>query len=281
MKTRVCLLLLAAGSALSGFRQVSSEDLAKEVVRRMDGHLAAEEHAELYRYARASQNGDVQEGSMLILFRYGDNEVNGVFRLLPDDDNAGVTLISRQRPGELPELSHYDRNEQAGGRVAPEGLRRKLGDTDWFFEGIFDDDKNPWNYRKTDKLLFRGQTADVIEARYSDPRFQEVCGYDFRRILIRQGDGQPLSSEFYDQDGELVYVIDLLNHKTFEYDGDAHTRIKQLLLTDLQAGSCTILTRTASSWQPELPADIYTLDFADDWDEETDALVQAKLQPVN
>lgn len=275
MKTRLLLLFIFSLGAL-GFRISSPEDRARELIRRAENHFGVSEHAELYRYVRVTNDGDVFEGRMLIIFRYEDKEVNGVFRLLPDDDNEGVTLISKQVPGEFPKISVYDHNKDQGGPVAPEQLHQKLGDTDWFFEGIYDDDKNPWTYKNIGTVQHRGQSADVIEARYSDPKFRDAVGYDYRRIYLRTSDEAPLSSEFYKSD-ELIYAIELLNREPFEFQGKSQVRTKQLQLIDFEAGSTTILTRVRSNWNPMFEDYIYALDFADDWDASTDEMVTSKL----
>ncbi|MBK1856719.1 outer membrane lipoprotein-sorting protein [Cerasicoccus arenae] len=263
---------------------MSPEDRARELIQRTEGHFGIREHAELYRYVRATSDGEIYDGHMLIIFRYEKDEVNGVFRLLPDNDNEGVTLISQQLPGKLPALGVYDHNKDTGGPVETEELHQKLGDTDWFFEGIYDDDKNPWTYRNTGSITYRGTSADVIEATYSDKRLKDAVGYDHRRILIRQSDDQPLSSEFYNSEGQLIYVIDLLGSEHFEYQGKEQARTKQLQLIDFDAGSTTVFTRIRSNWNPQLPADIFELDFAPKWDKSTDDMVVSKLlrdQPAN
>lgn len=275
MKIRILLLLFTALSAL-GFRAISPEERARELIRRAENHFGVSEHAELYHYVRVTNQGKVYEGKMLIIFRYQDKEVNGVFRLLPDDDNEGVTLISKQTPGEIPQVSHYDDNTDRGGMIKMEDMHQKLGDTDWFFEGIFDDDKNSWNYKNTATVQYRGESVDVIEARYTDPEMRKHAGYDYRRIYLRTSDDAPMCSEFY-RDDSLIYAIDLLNHENFEFQGKQQVRTKQLQLIDFTAGSTTILTRIRSNWNPMLEDHIFELSFAEKWDEEADEMIASKL----
>lgn len=280
MKCRLLFLVCFAALTGLGFRMVSPEDRARELIERAERHFGVSEHAELYRYARITNDGEVFQGQMLIIFRYHEDEVNGVFRLLPDDDNEGVTLICQQVKGEYPMVSVHDHNQDRGGPVKPEEIRQKLGDTDWFFEGIYDDDKNPWTYRKVGVERYRGHTTDVIEASYSDPKLKEATGYDYRRIYIRQNDDAPLCSEFYD-DGKVIYTIELLNRDHFQYQGKDQIRTKQLQLIDFNVGSTTVLTRVHSNWNPQLPDEIFTLEFADDWNADTDAIIVSKLMRDN
>jgi len=277
MKT--ILILLLAAILLSGFRVLSPEEAAKRVIRQNEENFAVQEHAELYRYVRVTADGKIYRGDMLIIFRYNDDFVSGVFRLLPDDDNQGVTLISHQVPGETPRLSHYDDNTDSGGLVDPGEITTKLGDTDWFFEGIFDDDKNSWSYRKIGVTKFRGHNADVIQARYNDPALREATGYDHRKLIVRRSDGAPLSSEFYNDRGEIVYLIDLLDRDVFEFRGEKQVRTRQLQLTDFEGRSSTIMTRLRSNWDPQLPSEIFDLDYAGQWDAETDQMIISRLHP--
>jgi len=279
MKIRLLLVFILAVAGL-GFRMISPEEKAREKVLNAERHFGIREHAELYRYARITNEGEVFQGEMLIIFRYGEKEVNGVFRLLPDDDNEGVTLISKQAKGEFPQLSVYDHNKDEGGPVKPEELRQKLGDTDWFFEGVYDDDKNSWSYKNVGVISYRGQTVDVIQAAYTNPDLKAATGYDYRRVYIRQSDEAPMCLEFYD-DGNVIYAIDLLNRDHFQYQGRDQIRTKQLQLIDYVAGSTTVLTRVRSNWNPLLPDNLYDLDFADDWDAETDAKIVSRLMRDN
>lgn len=275
MKSTLLLLFLFAFISV-GFRPISPEERARQLIKQSENHFGVTEHAELYRYVRVTQSGDVYDGRMLIIFRYHEDQVNGVFRLLPDNDNKGVTLISRQLKGELPELAYFDHNDGKGGPVTLDRLKQKLGDTDWFFEGIYDDDKNPWTYRKTGVVEHRGQNCDVIEARYNNPKLRDAVGYDYRRIFVRQSDQQPLCSEFFDND-QIIYAIELLSSESFEFQGHSQMRTMQLQLIDFKEGSCTVLTRIRSNWNPTLPPEIFDLSKAQDWNAETDAMITRKL----
>ncbi|WP_309397680.1 outer membrane lipoprotein-sorting protein [Cerasicoccus maritimus] len=277
MKIRHALLLLLATLPLAGFRTISPEERAKEIVQRAEGHFSIQEYAELYRYVRITNEGQVFEGKMLIIFRYQPGEINGVFRLIPDGDNQGVTLLSKQVANQLPQLTFYDKNKNTGGAVALKDVRQKLGDTDWYFEGIYDDDHNPWYYQKLDSSYYRGSPVDVIQSRYREPEMRDAVGYDYRRIYIRQKDEQPMSIEFFDFSGQLVYAVDILSNEHFEFQGEQKSRAKQIQLIDYQAGSTTVLTRIRSNWNPQLPDEIFELDFADDWNADTDRQVTSKL----
>ncbi|WP_269538894.1 outer membrane lipoprotein-sorting protein [Cerasicoccus fimbriatus] len=276
MKTRLSIILLAS-LALLGFRTVSPEERAKDIIQRAEGHFTIQEYAELYRYVRITNDGDVFEGQMLIIFRYKDDKINGVFRLLPDDDNKGVTLLSRQEPNQRPKLEMYDHNTDEGGPVELSEVRKKLGDTDWYLEGIYDDDHNPWIYENVKSANYRGYDVDVIVGRYRERDMRDATGYDHRRMLIRKSDEQPLSIEFYDYSGQLIYCVDLLSNEHFDFQGETKSRTRQLQLIDFQTGSTTVLTRIRSNWNPQLPEKIYALEYADDWNEETDRLVTSKL----
>ncbi|MEO0795659.1 MAG: outer membrane lipoprotein-sorting protein [Verrucomicrobiota bacterium] len=275
------LLLIAAFCLLCGFRKVSPEQIARDVIQRTESHFNVTEHAELYKYVRMDSKGVVAQGEMLIIFRYGKDEAHGIFRLLPDDDNEGVTLISRQSPNQLPELSHYDDNTDSGGRIGTAQMHTKLGDTDWFFEGIYDDDKMDWIYEKTGSGKYRGHQVQIIEGRYRDPLLQHASGYSYRRILIRPDNDLPVASEFYNDRDEIVYTIDLLHREHFEFDNDPHVRTRQFQIINFREGSTTVMTRIASNWAPNLPPELYNLEFADDWDEETDKMIKNQLMPLN
>ncbi|WP_309385389.1 outer membrane lipoprotein-sorting protein [Cerasicoccus frondis] len=276
MKIRLSLLLIAA-LPLVGFRTVSPEEKAKEIIQRAEGHFSIQEYAELYRYVRITNLGEVYEGQMLIIFRYQNNEIQGVFRLIPDDDNEGVTLLSLQKPNQLPELAFFDHNTDQGGPVSLKDLKTKLGDTDWYFEGIYDDDHNPWYYNKVGTAYFRGDTVDVIQSRYRDPKLRDAVGYDYRHMLVRQENERPLSIEFYDFADQLIYSVEILSNEDFEFRGEQKSRAKQIQLIDYQTGSTTVLTRIRSNWNPQLPDNIFNLENVEQWNASTDRLVTTKL----
>lgn len=281
MKAFAWFLLFALGAAavspLAAFRTVSPQTLAEEKVKRLEEGFSISRHAELYRYVRQLADGSSETGEMCIIFEYHADKVLGVFRVFPSEYTQGATLLNIQRFGDLPELYLCDPAKNVCGRIPLDRIDEKLANTDWFLEGIFDDDKNDWSYVTAGTSQIRGRLCSVIEARYENPDLAAASPFAFRRMYLEKRDSRPVTNEYFDRSGFLRYTLELLSSEQFELLGKKQNRPSQLMLRDYETSTTTLLTRVRSAWNPELPQIIVDADQIAQWDAETDEALYSAL----
>lgn len=259
-----------------GFRQAKPEDVAKQSIQQAEERFSIGEHLEFYQFSTINFDGSHEGGQMFIIFRYRGDEVWGIFRQLATENRPGVTLLNIQRRGQIPELYLYDPARDYAGKVPLSRIFTRFGATAWYLEGIFDDDKNDWRYDLRGEIIFRGQPVQRIMKRYADDALRQALPYDFRMLHINRSK-RPVYTEFIGFNGNIVYSLELLSTEEFMAEGRWQERTKQVRLTDWREDRSTVLTRLRSSWNPRLEDDVFTPDFAAQWDARTDEEFLAKL----
>lgn len=262
---------------LCGFRPIDTRQSAEQRVRKSEARFNVGEHMELYHFVRIDRNNRVEQGRMLLAFRYEEAAVYGVFRQLPEGDRRGVTLLNHQYIGRLPKLYLHDPAKPYTGAIPMRGIWQKFGDTDWFLESIFDDDKNPWSYTQLGRQTLYGKPHTIIEATYASPVLRDAVPYTKRRFLLDSATQYPSLSEFYASDGTLLFSISLLEVETFEIDQATQRRTSRLQLIDWQNRSTTVLMRVASTFDQTLPDSMFEVDRIANWDEALDEQLLALL----
>lgn len=275
----IVILCLLGAHALQAFRALDPARAAETALHRAESQFRVHEHAELYRYHRILAGGEVSSGRMLLLNRYGEDAVLGVFRLLPSEGFPGATLLNHQPVGKLPRLFLDDPQRGISGGVPPQRWHQKLGNTDWFFEGIFDDDKLDWDMRTLYRSAVNGHRVQVIRARYESAEMRRFLEHDYRLLYVDVTTGVTRMVEFYNRYDQRVYALEILALEPVNIGGEEQLRASRLLLRDDVAGSMTILTRLAALWNTPLPDACFSPENLSRWGSEYDAALLNQLQP--
>lgn len=254
----IAATLLVTSTAALAFRPVDTRREAERLIEKTNTEFReVRSHAELYSFAWIRSDGKTQLGKMIIIFDYQPDIIRGVFRILPDEDHHGITLINRQLVGEVPQLFLFDPSLPFEGELPISAAALKLSRTDWYCEGIFDDDKNEWDYLSVTRSEHFGRPGRLIEARYSDPTLAAAVGYDKRRIFVSSDSNLPINTEFIDASGNVVHAIEILASELFSVNGVRQRRATLMQIVDLRSGSVTVFTRLNSTWNETLPEGIF------------------------
>lgn len=248
-----------------------------DIVDRTEGAFRMRSHSELYRYTRMSPAGEVSSGHMLLLFRYGDAHVDGIFRILPRPSYEGAILLLNQPVGKYPDLFLHDTESGLAGFLAPDQRNRKFGDTDWLLEMIYDDDKNPWDHRQLGTDEIRGKRCRVIESRYEPGPFSRYASWSKRQVFISVDGDLPMSVRYFDDKEALFYSMELTQHQRFVMNGQSQTRVRRLMIRDLASDSVTVCHRIASSWETPLSDRYFEPEFVAAWGREQDEEILALI----
>ena len=270
----VCLGLLGA-SPVWAFRTADSGSIGRDRIQETERRFQVREHAERYRFTVVDANGHSDTGEMLLLYRYEPTAVFGVFRVLPEGNAPGATLINVQRNNAKPQLFVDDPLQRLSGEVPLRELNRQLGRTLWRLEGILDDDKNPWTFETQQPVHYGGTLCDVVDQRYDDDVFARAVNYFKRRVFIDRNYRHRIRTEFLTRAEEMIYCIELLEIEEVTIDGRTQSRTKRMLLSDFPRHQNMLLVRVGSAWNPDLPDALFQPDQLADWGERYDATIIA------
>lgn len=273
------LLVLALGAGLSGFRALNPE-VSKDIESNAKS-FAVKSHAELYTMVRVDNDGSVHIDKWLLAYEYRGDATRGIWRILPDDDQDAVTLLSLQRPGQPPQIWLKDGSNGEVKEVKGIDQRRAFGPSDWNIEDIYDDDKNNWRHRRLGNATIRGQEAIVIESRYSDPELKENSRYDKRRVYLGLLDRRFLESDYYDASGDLIKTVNAAHHVNVGTTENPRIRARRLEILDFVDGSITVMVQIMAAFDLDLPAELFTPEALASWDAHTDKDILARLNPVS
>jgi len=209
---------------------------------------------------------------MIIAFCYEEGLVRGVFRILPGGGSAGATLMVHQEPGAYPRVYLHEPGANLSRELGPGERRRKLPGTDWYIEGIYDDDKVAWELRETGVSRLRGRNADIVRARPPEGPLRRDAHYAYRLVYFTRPDDELIRIEYFDAADELVYGLNMLEKDRFVIDGKPQSRNWRFALHDYRNDSTTLMTRVRGLYETgEIPEKIYEFGFAAEWDGGTDA----------
>ncbi len=272
------MLLLTVWIGVSGFRAFSPQ--ATKEFENNEKSFSVRSHAELYTMVRIDEDGSVHIDNWLLAYEYRGEATRGIWRILPDDDQESVTLLSLQLPGQPPQVWLQDGDDGKVEEVSGIDRRRAFGPSDWNIEDIYDDDKNQWRHRRLGNATVRGQEAMVIESRYGDPELKENSRYDKRRVYLGLLDRRFLQADAYDAGGDLIKTINAAHHANVGTQDDPRIRARRLEILDYVDGSITIMVQVKAAFDLELPQELFTPEALAKWNPQTDKEILAKLKPV-
>lgn len=251
---------------LHAFRSVTAQQIGKELIQESEENFQLSSHVELYNYTTVNKKGEIETGRMFIIFRYFEDKVQGVFRILATAESPGVTLVSNQPIGEIPELFLHDPKRRMSGLVPLSDRKQKLGNTDWYLESIYDDDKNPWRYQSLDPVVIRGEACKVVEGHYQDESLAEHSFMNCRKVYLSEKDSRAMLIESYDSLRNLIFSLEVPQHQMLNIDGEKQLRANRIHLTDHREGSTTLMHQVQAAWNPNLPNKFFKLSDAPQWD---------------
>lgn len=270
--------LAASVSPLAAFRPVNPQETAKREVEASEASFEVRSHLELYRYSRIDREGYAVSGRMLMTYAYSETEVQGCFRLLPQLDDPGVTLLYRQLLADgSPELWLHDPAAGVSGKLAPNLWWGRLGDTDWRCWMILDEDKSPWRYLGVSPQVFRGNPVNVVQARYDDEALARMTGVRGRRLYLGRQTDLFYAVEYLNRQDQPLTVLEAFDHQQYEVDGRMQKRPRRLVLHNLEDQSITVLVRAQSRFNDNLPEALFAPENLTTWAESFDEALLERL----
>ncbi|MGJ3242242.1 MAG: hypothetical protein ACFE0O_04695 [Opitutales bacterium] len=269
------------GGAATALAFVPAVKKSEELVQAAEEQFQVRMHAELHRFVRQDASGEVVTGRMFIIYRYLEERVDGVFRVLPDGDSPGAVLVMNHPQGNLPSLFLHEPAAGISKKLPMRERVRKLGPTDWYLEGIYDDDKNPWSWKPIGFETVRNERCSVIEGRYTNADLARSSVASFRRGYLATGreNRRFLRANLYDRQGDLLYSLDIPSHIRIPINGRPQLRGNRIHLNDWKAGSTTLLVLDRGVWDEPLDDKLFSFAFAPKWDTATDEALLARMAP--
>lgn len=265
-----------AGSTGNAFRP--SFHAGQQLIEASEENFTATSHIELYKVYHIELDGTLTQRRMFLMYQYVDDHVYGLWRLLEEPGQPGVTLHSYQEQGRRPRLYLNDPTRNRSGEITGTDKRIPFGNTNWFLEDIYDDDKEDWSYvRQPLKRYFNNINVIPVVAEYNDPVLGEESQYSKRIIYLNQVDERFIRSDFYDRSNNLLKTIEVDLPLNVGSEHKPQLRARRFMIRNHQDHSVTFMLLTQSLFNQPIAQQYFTLDFIRKWSSADDEALEQLL----
>lgn len=250
----------------------------QQLIEAAEKNFTVSSHIELYKVYHIELDGTLTQRRMFLMYQYDEDQVYGLWRLLEEADQTGITLHSHQTKGKQPRLYLHDPTRNLSGEILGRDKRIPFGRTNWFLEDIYDDDKEDWNYaRQPVERFFNNLNAYPIIATYKDPVLSNESHYKKRIIYLNQKDERFLRSDFYDFRNVLLKTIEVDLPVNVGSESKPQYRAQRIIIRNHQNHSVTFMLLTKSKFNQPIGKKYFTPDFIQSWTQADDIKLENML----
>lgn len=233
---------------------------------------------DLNRLVNVGPKGDVTVMEMIwIIQSDGDGTMRYLLRFF--EPLEGVSILRIESPDQPAKTIFHDPDVGENRVIKKTGLRDYFYHLGWALEDLTPEAGTRFNYERQGVVMLDDLVCNKIQATPAFADAEDITRYGKRILWIAQDSGELRKTNFYDWDGALIKSVDLYDYKTGNGSApSAGARPNRATLKNFENMSTDISVTLQQAIQVDLPPEIFTEAFIEQWSPEQDAMLRSLVR---
>lgn len=208
------------------------------------------------------KNGQERKRKTISYTKLADNGIDNsrTTRFLSPADSKGTSILLIENHNGEDDISIYLPALKKVRKIAAGGKKDSFVGTDFSYADVIGFRTNDWDYKNLGDTVISGKNCFIIEATPKSNKVTQETGYSKRILKIQKDTFTTLSSEAYDENGDLIKQFSFSDYQLVEPSKNRWWSMKAEV-RNIQTGHKTTILTDKFNVEPKLEDKYFTVRF--------------------